>query len=209
MPLIERTLFQVNLQTAWVHLIAFDFGSSDGTRKLLEQTAADVIEMPKIGYLPGCLLNEGMRRAMSDVVVFLNTDCVPTDELWLERLLMPFSDPKVAAAYGRLLQRPGSPAHQWVRKNCFSLANAAVRRSVWQEMPFDETLGSSEDVAWSVCVRNAGYAIRYAPTAAVYQWQRSSGRELQLAPHQLVAGSMPEQKEITTPAALRPTLPRP
>ena len=204
MPLIERVLFQINQQTAWIHLVAFDLGSTDGTRKLLEQNAEDVIDVREPRVPMGTLLNEGMRRAKSEVVVFLDADCAPTDELWLERLLMPFSDPKVAAAYGRLLRRPGTPANQWVRRNCFSISNGAVRRSVWEEIAFDEATLTTDEVAWSSRVQKAGHSVRYSPAAAVYQWQKGS-HGLTILP-QLLAGSAAEQPKITMPAAYLPAL---
>jgi GT2 family glycosyltransferase len=49
----------------------------------------------------------------------------------------------------------------------FSNANAAIRRDVWERIPFREDLSGSEDHAWAAAAQSAGYRIVYEPRAEV------------------------------------------
>ena len=129
--------------------------------------------------MPGRVLNQGMANSQGEVVVFLNADCTPTHPDWLARLIEPFNDEQVAASFGRQDPRPDCPTllakdtfmtygdgEQQARwRHCFSMAASAIRRRVWQEMPFDEGLGYSEDIDWTWRARQKGFQIRYAPQA--------------------------------------------
>jgi len=182
MPLLKTTLNALVNQSMEIHLVAFDNASQDGSLELLEQTASRVVHVPAGAYVPGKVLNEGMRRSDSDVVVFLNADCEPVDQFCLESLIAPFSDPVVGATFGRQMPRPdcsplatrdlddtyGDGVRQAAWRHCFSMACSAVRRCVWNEVPFDEKLKYSEDIAWSWQIRQKGLQIRYVPEARVY-----------------------------------------
>lgn len=181
MPLVAETLAMVRRQTVPVRLVNLDNASTDGTREVVEQYTDCLVEVPAGRYVPGRVLNEGMRHAESELVAFLNSDCTPLDEHWLERLLAAFTD-DTAAVFGRQLPRPGCwPIHardtedtygdgrrQASWRHCFSMASSAIRRSVWAEMPFDESLQYSEDIAWTWSVRQRGWQVRYAPESRVY-----------------------------------------
>ncbi len=51
---------------------------------------------------------------------------------------------------------------------CFSISSWAPRRSVWEEIPFQETVHYSEDIDWSLRVRTARYRIRFASNGEVF-----------------------------------------
>jgi len=194
MPLIEHTLSGVKRQTAGYRLVAFDNASKDGTREAFVQGGAQVFDVAEGSYIPGQVLNRGMEQADSEIVVFLNADCTPVDEHWLEELLAPFADPKVGAAFSRQMPREdcaplaahdieetygdGSRQEKW--RHCFSMASSAVRRSLWLSVRFSDTLRYSEDMDWSLAIRKLGHEIRYVPGSKVYhshnysneQWKR-------------------------------------
>jgi glycosyltransferase involved in cell wall biosynthesis len=46
-------------------------------------------------------------------------------------------------------------------------ANAAIRKSLWNEHPYDETLTGLEDLAWAKWVLTQGYNIAYIPAAEI------------------------------------------
>jgi len=181
MPLVEETLASLAGQTVPWRLLAFDNGSSDGTREALAAKASIMRDVPTGEYVPGRILNEAAKLSESDIVVYLNSDCTPQNERWLEELVAPFENPKVAASFGRQVPRPGCKPlfamdtentygdgnRQKTWRHCFSMASSAIRRSVWQEMPFSETLGYSEDIDWSWRVKEAGHVIEYAPLSIV------------------------------------------
>ena len=109
----------------------------------------------------------------------------------LDALLAGFADEKVAAVFGRQMSRPGcrplmakdtedtygDGSRQALWRHCFSLAVSAIRRSVWERMPFQEDLQYSEDIDWTWRARGSGYEIRYAAGARVIHSHNYSLRQ--------------------------------
>ncbi len=183
MPLVVETLDGIGRQAGpFARLSVFDNASSDGTEETVRAVGARVFEVPQGEYVPGKVLNRAMRETDSPIVVFVNSDCTPVDDDWLRPLLAGFEDDSVAAVFGRQMAREdcrplfvkdteatyGDGALQANWRHCFSMASSAVRRSVWEKIPFDEDLGYSEDIDWTWRVRQAGYAIRYVPESKVF-----------------------------------------
>ena len=181
MPLITETLEALAGQTLPWRLIAFDNSSTDGTREALAAAGALIIDVAPGDYVPGRILNEGAQLSQGGIVVYLNSDCAPQDARWREEIVAPFSDPMVSAVFSRQVPRPGCEplfaldtentfgdgSKQKTWRHCFSMASSAIRRSVWETMPFDTSLGYSEDIDWSWRVRNAGGSVLYAPGSVV------------------------------------------
>ena len=180
--LIEDTLAMVRRQKGpRVKLLNIDSGSTDGTVDVIREYTDRLIQIRPEDYIPGRVLNRGLRETDGPVVVFLNSDATPLHDDWLSKLLAAVSGENVAAAYGRQTSRhdtwplfhkdnerafgDGHVAAGWT--HFFSMASSAVVRSVWAEQPFDESIPYSEDVEWSYRARQAGYLIRYAPDAVV------------------------------------------
>ncbi len=158
-------------------VVAIDSGSSDGSVGVLKRYPLELVEIPLGSYVPGKVLNLGMRRGDEPLAAFVNSDCTPQHREWLARLVGPFpTDPKIAAVYGRQVTRPdahplvvkdyerafgdGRVAATW--RHFFSMASSAIRRSVWEARPFDEAIRYSEDVYWSWQRRQEGWRIAYA-----------------------------------------------
>jgi hypothetical protein len=49
-----------------------------------------------------------------------------------------------------------------------SNANSAVRRSLWERIPFDESMPATEDKAWAAAAMELDYVIIHDPAAAVW-----------------------------------------
>ena len=188
---IERTLKAVRSQTISARILNIDSGSRDGTRDICSQYCDRIIDIKPEEYIPGAILNRGMRHTAGDVVVFLNSDAVPVDEHWLENLLKPFQDPEVAAVFGRQVARKnaqklvhfdteraygdGQEHARW--QHFFSMANSAVRRSEWLARPFDEQLRYSEDVDWSWRLKQCKRKVVYVADAIAEHSHNYSLRE--------------------------------
>ena len=56
--------------------------------------------------------------------------------------------------------------------------NAAVRRDLWLEEPFDESLPGLEDIDWARKLQQRGYRIYYAADAAAYHIHEESLRQV-------------------------------
>jgi len=181
LPLIEETLAMVSRQTVPFELISLDNESTDGTLQEIEKYADRIVHIPRGTYIPGRVLNQGMEVSQGEFVVFLNSDCTPQNEKWLENLLAGFTDDHVAAVFGRQIPRPdcqpilakdtedtyGDGSNQKYWRHCFSMASSAIRRSLWEKMKFDEEVQYSEDIDWTWRARQEGYEIRYVADSIV------------------------------------------
>jgi rhamnosyltransferase len=181
MPVIAETLRRLQTQRHPFELVAFDNASTDGTLEELRKYTDFIRHVPAGAYVPGRVLNQAMAATNGEFVIFLNSDCMPQDNFTLDALLAGFDTDKVAAVFGRQMPRPdcrplmakdtedtygdGSRQSSW--RHCFSLAVSAIRRSVWERMPFKEDLQYSEDIDWTWRARAAGYEIRYVAEARV------------------------------------------
>ncbi len=184
MPLISHTLAMLARQNRPFHLIALDNESTDGTLEEIRKYTDHIVTIPAGTYVPGPVLNRGIEEAAGydSRIVFINSDCTPKDERWLERMLSGFTGPSVAAVFGRQLPRPdctplfakdtedtygdGSKQQYW--KHCFSMASSAIERSCWEESPFRADIQYSEDIDWTWRARERGWQIVYAKDSMVY-----------------------------------------
>jgi rhamnosyltransferase len=166
-----------------IELVHIDSGSTDDTVEIIRGfKPAKLIQIRADEYVPGVVLNRGMREARAPWVVFLNSDCEPANPVWLSELLAAaHADPGIGAAFGRQIPRPDCQAvyaHDYERcfgaaretarwDHFFSMANSVVNRTAWEEQPFREDLQYSEDDEWSRRLVAAGWQVPYAEQAAV------------------------------------------
>jgi glycosyltransferase involved in cell wall biosynthesis len=179
---ILRLLEGIRQQTIRdVQVILVDSGSSDATLEIARNYGAQLVSITPQEFTFGRALNRGIAAAEADYVVIVSAHCYPVYPDWLEQLLKPLQDEHVALSYGK--QRGGETnqysEHQFFRKYFPDIsqprqgqpyshnANAAIRRSLWQQQPYNENLTGLEDLSWSSWVMNQGYAIAYTAEAEV------------------------------------------
>src|SRR5262249_10575696 len=136
---------------------------------------------------------QGCRAAAGEFLVMASAHVLPCGEAWLERLIEPFADPRVALVYGRQVgdARTKFSEHQLFAKQypaesnpdqrmpfCNN-ANAAIRRSLWLEHPYDETLSGLEDLAWGKWAVERGHRIVYRADAAIVHIHDESPAQIQ------------------------------
>jgi len=161
-------------------IVVVDSGSTDDTLTIASSHGANIVHIEKAEFSFGRSLNRGCAAAKGEVVVFLSGHCIPSGSDWLENLLKPFADPRVAAVYGRQIGGEGTkysearafekyyPMGQPSQGETFcNNANASVRRAIWNRFKFDEELTGLEDIAMGKKIVGAGFRIDYAPTAVV------------------------------------------
>ncbi|MGE5249966.1 MAG: glycosyltransferase family 2 protein, partial [Bacteroidota bacterium] len=162
-------------------IILVDSGSTDSTVAIGEAQGAKIVRIPSEEFTFGRSLNLGIRAATCDLVVIASAHVYPVYPDWLETLLRPFADEGVALTYGK--QRAPASAkfseqqifHQWYadvsvlrqQTSFCNNANAAIRRSLWERNPYDETLTGLEDLGWGKWAQESGYAISYVAEAEV------------------------------------------
>lgn len=173
-------------------VLVIDSGSRDGTAERAAArpgVALHAIAPQEFGH--GRTRNLGARLARAPVLVFLVQDAVPAGRDFLARLTAPLADPAVAAVYARQVARaeadpverafletvyPEAPAVRsaspgaarlGIQDLFFSNVASAIRRAVWEAIPFDEALIMSEDQQWAKAALRAGWRIVYEPAAVV------------------------------------------
>lgn len=164
-----------------VEVILVDSGSTDRTVEIARQFGARVLYIHPQEFTFGRSLNIGLAAASHELVVIASAHVYPVYPDWLERLLEPFADPRVALTYGKQRGAPSSKFsehqifHRWYpevsqryQPHPFcNNANAAIRRSLWEIHPYDETLTGLEDLAWAKWAQEQGYAISYVAEAEI------------------------------------------
>jgi glycosyltransferase involved in cell wall biosynthesis len=187
--LIGKTLEGVVSQEypAPVRRVHIDSGSTDDTCQIIRDSKPDqFLQIRAEDYVPGRVLNTGMKLTTEDWVVFLNSDAEPVGRHWLSNLLrvtLERSDfsKEVGAVFGRQIPRPGCLAvyaHDYERcfgperesqhwPHFFSMVSSAVSRAAWLEQPFREDLQYSEDEEWSRRLKQNGWTVAYADESVV------------------------------------------
>jgi rhamnosyltransferase len=161
-------------------IVVVDSGSTDNTLAIAQWHGAKIFLIEKAEFSFGRSLNLGCVGAKGEVTVFLSGHCIPIGSDWLENLLKPFADARVAAVYGRQIGGEGTkysearvfekyyPMDQPSQGEAFcNNANAAVRRAIWNRFKFDEELTGLEDIDMGKKIVGAGFRIAYAPSAVV------------------------------------------
>ncbi len=99
---LPRLLEGIRNQTVRnVELILVDSGSTDATVDIAEKYGVRVVHITPAEFTFGRSLNLGLAAASSPVVVIASAHVYPVYPDWLEKLISPFSDPRIALAYGR------------------------------------------------------------------------------------------------------------
>jgi len=169
-----------------VEIILVDSGSTDATLAVACQHPVRVVSIPSEDFSFGRSLNRGCEAATGEILVIASAHVYPIYDTWLEALIAPFVDPKVALAYGKqqgneltkfsehqILAKwfpEESTARQ--RHPFCNNANSAIRREVWEQVRFDEDLTGLEDLDWAKRIMALGWYIAYvaeAPVAHVHE----------------------------------------
>ncbi len=105
-------------------IIVVDSQSDDGTPALVSQYIANhtgqnirFIGIERKDFDHGATRDMALRESNGDFVLFLTQDAMPANKHYIENLMKPFSDEKVALVTGRQIARPDArPAERLVRE---------------------------------------------------------------------------------------------
>jgi len=179
---ISRLLNGISQQTVKdVQVILVDSGSSDRTAQIAGEHGAQIVDITPQEFTFGRSLNLGIQQAKAELILIASAHVYPVYPDWIERLLEPFTDAKIALVYGK--QR-GIPSSQFSEQQIFTHwypdesqtrqdhpfcnnANAAIRKSLWQEHAYDEALPGLEDLEWAKWANEQGYKIAYCAEAEI------------------------------------------
>lgn len=163
-------------------ILVVDNDSTDATRTIARRFGARVLSISDRDFQYGRALNIGIDAARGDLVGIISGHCIPVHDSWLSTMAAHFVDPEVAGVYGRQVPLPDSDPFDkrdlWttfgverrVQRTDFFFhnANSMVRRTAWEELPFDSDINGVEDRDWAKKVLALGYRIVYEPLASVH-----------------------------------------
>lgn len=179
---IGRLLAGIMQQTVKdVEIILVDSGSTDATTAIARRYPISILHILPENFTFGRSLNQGISHSKGDLIVIASAHVYPVFPDWLEKLIEPFENPDVALVYGK--QR-GDASTKFSENQVFAQwfsdqsqlnqshpfcnnANVAIRRSVWQQHPYDESLTGLEDLEWARWAKDQGHSIAYISEAEV------------------------------------------
>ncbi len=193
--LLPRTLRALDEQEGVaVTLLVFESASTDDSKAIFEAHGYDWIRHLEPGsYRSSKVLNEGVDRAETELVAFVNSDAIMIGRDVLRRMAEALlADDRRAGAFARQIVRPdanamtqvdyhvafdnrnqlGARAAAWM-----SLVCSMVRKTAVLEIPFDDELTFAEDAVWSQTAIERGWRTAYVPEALVehshdYTWEQ-------------------------------------
>jgi glycosyltransferase involved in cell wall biosynthesis len=164
-----------------IEVLLVDSGSTDATLAIASRYPVTILSIRPEEFSFGRSLNIGCQAANMDFIVIASAHVYPVYPDWLEQILAPFEDPNIALVYGRqrgdrrtkfsearqLTKMFPSESYVSTDQPFCNNANAAIRKSLWSQNPYDEELTGLEDIAWAAWALSQGYTISYSAEAEV------------------------------------------
>jgi cellulose synthase/poly-beta-1,6-N-acetylglucosamine synthase-like glycosyltransferase len=182
-----------------VEYLLVNNNSSDRTAQILEGSAAEAAtEGIAIHALTEDRIqssyaarNKAIRMAQGDILAFTDADCRPQPD-WLEKLVIPFSNPNVGIVVGELVALPGDTilekyaeryelmSQKWLVEHPFcpygQTANIAIRKQIFEQVGLFRpylTTGGDADICWRI-QQQTDWKLEFAPQAIIRHRHRSN-----------------------------------
>lgn len=180
---IRKLLEGIKRQTVGsrVEVILVDSGSNDDTVAIAREYDVNIVTIRPEEFSFGKALNMGCKEASGNILLFASAHVYPLYTDWIEKMISPFKDDRVAVTYGRQV---GCELSKYSEQQLFSKwfpafsnydqaltfcnnANCAIRKELWLQQPFDEMLTGLEDLDWASKIKAKGYKIAYEAMAPI------------------------------------------
>ncbi len=173
--------------------IVVDSGSLDDTRAIAEARADLVIRISSHDFTFGYSLNVGVEATAARFVVIVSAHTRPCGPDWLGNLIAPLREDGVAMTYGRQcgvaaskygeaedMERLFGPTGRDETRKPVAVnnANSAIRRDLWTQYPFNDSLTGLEDMDWAHHWMAQSYSVRYVPEAAILHIHEETWRQI-------------------------------
>jgi glycosyltransferase involved in cell wall biosynthesis len=166
---LPDVLASLRRQTVQPHVIlGVNNASADGSPAILRQAGARLVDWTG-PYRHPKVLNFALSQCATDLVLMLSSHTVLESPDTLAQLAGAFSDPRTACASGKWDADPFfSDCVDWKELqskgikfgSLYSNSMGMVRRSLWEQAPFDESLLTMEDGAWALEQIHRGFVCR-------------------------------------------------
>ena len=175
-----------------LEVVIVDSGSTDETVSIASQFPIKLVTIEPQDFSFGYALNLGCEASRGEFLVFASAHVYAIRNDWIERMIEPFSDSKTGLVYGRQI---GDDVTKYSERQIFSTwfpdvsvanqghyfcnnANAAIRRTLWSELRYDETLTGLEDLDMARRLQAAGHRIAYQANASIVHVHDESYRQI-------------------------------
>lgn len=158
-------------------IVGVDNQSIDASADILRAAGAKIIEWTE-AYSHPRVLNFALRHCPTDLVLILSSHTVLESPDGMERLVAALADPRTACASAKWDDDPFySDAIDWPElqtkglKFCSIYSNSMglLRRSLWEQVPFDDALPTMEDSGWALEQVRRGHRCRRLDVPFSYQ----------------------------------------
>lgn len=181
--LIETLITKINEQDYNnFEIIVVDSGSTDGTVEVAKRLNARVVQIKDEDFTFGYSLNVGCRASEGEILAFISGHCFPVDKNWISKFVKNYADETVGCVFGG---QKGNHSTKYAEERIFSQyygkknkmpyegafcnnANNSIRKSIWEKIPFDESLTGLEDIDWNLRMHKMGYKSVYNAEAEIY-----------------------------------------
>lgn len=170
-----ESLLNLNYPKDRYNITVVDNNSKDKTAKIAKKYNINYL-MLKEGKV-GAVRNYGVKSTKSDVIAFIDADCVAGAH-WLDAAVEKLSDPKVGAVggYCKLRSNPSWVEKAWVlgersgnlKINSLAGSSFIIARKLFEKLNgFDEAINAGEDTRLAHSVKKAGYELWFLDECAV------------------------------------------
>ncbi len=158
-------------------IIGVNKQSTDTSPALLRAAGAELIEWPH-AYNHPRVLNFALRHCPTDLVLVLSSHTVLQSPEALQQLVAAMANPRTACASGKwdhdafysdAIDWPELQAKGLKFGSIYSNSMGIIRRSLWEQIPFDESQPTMEDSAWALEQVKRGATCRRLDFAFDYQ----------------------------------------
>jgi glycosyltransferase involved in cell wall biosynthesis len=193
-------------------VVVIDNESDDDSAAIAKEMGCKVFTLKREAFTFGHSLNFGIEKCEGEFILILSAHVILLNEFFLDSIPKYFTDPTIAAlrfvnaASGEHVQKGmqyGAASLSFSNDKNFVTDNwqhfivnhcAAIRRSVWENVKFDEKIFASEDKLWCPEILRKGYLVLYnVPSFYVYikplvRAQKIRRQVIEVAAKELITG---------------------
>jgi glycosyltransferase involved in cell wall biosynthesis len=180
-------------------IVVVDNESEDDTQEICRQHGVRVVPLARKDFTYGHATNVGIGHARGELIMLMSAHAMPIGSHFFESAVAPFTDPAMAATRCLWLGSSKDILSRWHKPKDIQYRSAeeqkaaesgtkwlgeyptagccVLRRAVWEEVKYDETLEANEDKFWASQVLARGYKMRSCAEAMWMYTRQYSPRD--------------------------------